>query len=97
MKKLLLLAFMASIMSAPLAAVAEEKTRDDSVGRIVGDAFTRAGEAILDTMKVHPAKTASVAACGVMIGIFPPALLPCGIAVAAGTGVDVATDQLGEK
>ena len=93
MKKLLLLAFMASIMAAPVTAVAEEKKRDDSAARVFGDAMTIAGETIVETIIGHPGKSAGVATCGIMAGFFPPVLVPCNAAIVAGTGTDVAKYQ----
>ena len=94
MKKLVLLAFMASILVAPVAAIAQEKKQDDSAVRVFGDALTRAGDATVDTVKENPGKSLGAAACSIIIAFFPPALVACGAAVVGGVGVDVTTDQM---
>jgi hypothetical protein len=42
----------------------------------------------VETVKENPGVSTGVAACGVAIAFFPPALLVCGGAIAAGAGVD---------
>ena len=93
MKKLVVLAFLTSIMAAPVAAIAQEKKSGGS-GNVVTDTAKKVGDAAVDTVKTHPGKSAGVVACGIIVAFFPPALLACGAALVGGVGVDVAKDNL---
>ncbi len=42
----------------------------------------------VEVVKDNPGASTGVAACGIAIAFFPPALLVCGGAIAAGAGVD---------
>jgi hypothetical protein len=97
MKKLILLAFMASIMTAPVAAIAQDKksdkSPDKSTGDVITDAAKKTGEVAVDTVKTHPGKSAGLTACVVVAVFFPPAWIACGAAVVGGVGADVVKDE----
>ena len=77
---------------APAVAFAQEKM-DKSTMDTVTEGAKNAADATVELVKEHPGKSTGVVACGVIVAFFPPALLLCGGALVAGTGVDVVTDS----
>jgi hypothetical protein len=77
---------------APAVAFAQEKM-DKSTMDTVTEGAKKAADATVELVKEHPGKSTGVVACGVIVAFFPPALLLCGGALVAGTGVDVVTDS----
>ncbi|MFP6736127.1 MAG: hypothetical protein VB959_20105 [Rhodospirillales bacterium] len=77
---------------APAVAFAQEKM-DKSTMDTVTEGAKKAADAAVGLVKEHPGKSTGVVACGVIVAFFPPALLLCGGALVAGTGVDVVTDS----
>jgi hypothetical protein len=55
-----------------------------------GHKKTSATEKTLAVIKKNPGASAGVAACGIAVAFFPPALLVCGGTLAAGLGLDQA-------
>ncbi len=76
MRTILTLLFMSFIFIAPTYSFAAEK-KDTSVT-----------DKAVTVVKENPGASVGVAACGVAVAFFPPALLICGGAIAAGAGVD---------
>ena len=77
MRTFLALLFMSSVVIAPTYSfAAEDKESSTSYDKAV------------TVVKENPGVSVGVAACGVAIAFFPPALLICGGALAAGAGVD---------
>lgn len=69
--------FAASLLAPNLVLAADHEKKDGSyTDKAVG------------VVKENPGSSVGVVACGVAIAFFPPALLVCGGAVAAGAGVD---------
>ena len=77
---------------APAVAFAQEKM-DKSTMDTVTEGAKKAADATVELVKEHPGKSTGVVACGVIVAFFPPALLLCGGALVAGTGVDVLADS----
>ncbi len=77
---------------APAVAFTQEKM-DKSTMDTVTEGAKKAADATVELVKEHPGKSTGVVACGVIVAFFPPALLLCGGALVAGTGVDVVTDS----
>ena len=77
---------------APAVAFAQEKM-DKSTMDTVTEGAKKAADATVGLVKEHPGKSTGVVACGVIVAFFPPALLLCGGALVAGTGVDVVADS----
>ena len=77
---------------APAVAFAQEKM-DKSTMDTVTEGAKKAADATVELVKEHPGKSTGVVACGVIVAFFPPALLLCGGALVAGTGVAVVTDS----
>jgi hypothetical protein len=74
MRTILMLLFMSFVFIAPTGSfAAEDKSVTDKAVTVV---------------KENPGASVGVAACGVAVAFFPPALLICGGAIAAGAGVD---------
>ena len=76
MRTFLFLLFMTFIMAAPNYSFAA----DDKDSSMTDKAVT--------VVKDNPGASVGVAPCGVAVAFFPPALLICGGALAAGVGVD---------
>jgi hypothetical protein len=76
MRTFLALLFMTLVVVAPTYSFAA----DDKDGSMTDKAVT--------VVKDNPGVSVGVAACGVAIAFFPPALLICGGALVAGAGVD---------
>jgi hypothetical protein len=70
------LLFMTFVFVAPTFSFAAEKKDTYTTSKAV------------KVVKENPGVSVGVVACGVAIAFFPPALLICGGAVAAGAGVD---------
>jgi len=66
---------------------------DKSTMDTVTEGAKKAADATVELVKEHPGKSTGVVACGVIVAFFPPALLLCGGALVAGTGVDVVADS----
>ena len=77
---------------APALAFAQEKMEKSTMETATGGA-KKGADAIVELVKEHPGKSTGVVACGVVVAFFPPALLLCGGALVAGTGVDVVADS----
>ena len=76
MRMILILLFISFIFIAPTSSFAAEK-KDSSVA-----------DKAVTVVKENPGASVGVAACGVAVAFFPPALLVCGGTIAAGAGVD---------
>lgn len=76
MRTFLALLFMSLVAIAPTYSFAAED-KDSSMS-----------DKAVTVVKENPGISVGVAACGVAIAFFPPALLICGGAIAAGAGVD---------
>ncbi len=76
MRTILMLLFMSFVFIAPTSSFAAEK-KDSSVS-----------DKAVTVVEKNPGVSVGVAACGVAVAFFPPALLVCGGAIAAGAGVD---------
>ncbi len=79
MRTFLALLFMTLVAIAPTYSFAAE----DKDASMTSKAVT--------VVKENPGTSVGVAACGVAIAFFPPALLICGGALVAGAGVDHTT------
>jgi len=53
-----------------------------------GHGKTSIADKTISTIKENPGASAGVAACGVAIAFFPPAVLVCGGTLLAGVGID---------
>ncbi len=76
MRIILILLFMSFVFIAPTSSFAAEK-KDSSVA-----------DKAVTVVKEIPGASVGVAACGVAVAFFPPALLVCGGTIAAGAGID---------
>ena len=76
MRMILILLFISFIFIAPTSSFAAEK-KDSSVA-----------DKAVTVVKENPGASVGVAACGVAVAFFPPALLVCGGTIAAGASVD---------
>ena len=82
----------AMLALAPAFTFAAEKIEKSTLDTVT-DGAKKATDAIVEVVKEHPGKSTGAVACGVVVAFFPPALLLCGGALVAGTGVDVVADQ----
>lgn len=89
------LAVATMLALAPALAFAAEKMEKSTLDAVT-DGAKKAADATAQMVKEHPGKSTGVVACGVVVAFFPPALLLCGGALVAGTGVDVVADS-GDK
>ena len=80
------------LVLAPALAFAQQKTEKSTIDTVT-DGAKKAADATVEVVKEHPGKSTGVVACGVAVAFFPPALLVCGGALVAGTGVDVVKDS----
>ena len=76
MRTFLILLFMTFIVVAPTYSFAADD-KDSSMS-----------DKAVSVVKENPGTAVGVAACGVAIAFFPPALLICGGSIVAGAGVD---------
>jgi hypothetical protein len=76
MRTFLLMLFMTFVFVAPSTLFAAEKMEKSVTDKAV------------TLVKENPGSTVGIAACGVAIAFFPPALLICGGTIVAGAGVD---------
>ena len=92
MRSFMALALAVMLGLAPALAFAQEKMDKSTMETITAGA-KNAADATVELVKEHPGKSTGAVACGVVIAFFPPALLLCGGALVAGTGVDVVADS----
>ena len=92
MRTFIALTAAAMLALAPALAFAAEKMEKSTLDAVT-DGAKNAADATVEVVKEHPGKSTGVVACGVVVAFFPPALLLCGGALVAGTGVDVVADQ----
>ncbi|MBT3553929.1 MAG: hypothetical protein HOO19_10240 [Rhodospirillaceae bacterium] len=92
MRTFIALTAAAMLALAPALAFAAEKMEKSTLDAVT-DGAKKAADATVEVVKEHPGKSTGVVACGVVVAFFPPALLLCGGALVAGTGVDVVADQ----
>lgn len=92
MRTFIALTAAAMLALAPALAFTAEKMEKSTLDAVT-DGAKKAADATVEVVKEHPGKSTGVVACGVVVAFFPPALLLCGGALVAGTGVDVVADQ----
>ena len=86
MRTFIALTAAAMLALAPALAFAAEKMEKSTLDAVT-DGAKKAADATVEVVKEHPGKSTGV------VAFFPPALLLCGGALVAGTGVDVVADQ----
>lgn len=92
MRTFIALTVAAMLALVPALAFAAENMEKSTLDAVT-DSAKKAADATVEVVKEHPGKSTGVVACGVVVAFFPPALLLCGGALVAGTGVDVVAGQ----
>jgi hypothetical protein len=92
MRRLTALTLAAMLALAPAVSFAQQKMEKSTMDTVTEGA-KKAADATVEVVKEHPGKSTGVVACGVIVAFFPPALLLCGGALVAGTGIDVVADS----